>query len=158
MTTTADDMLYPANGECVELTAYTAVLNELAAAASTYSEPVEITKMYARDNYAPTTFALDGREFTTKLPVTLNKRVLRCEIVQALRDEASEVCDGMDAHDLFGSWWASLTDGHEDTDDADVMARITADVTERVLQSIEDDTDYYGALLRATERLANAAI
>lgn len=158
MTTTTADMLYPDNGECVELTAYTAVLNELAAAASTYSEPVEITEMYARDNYAQATFALDGREFTTKLPVTLNKRVLRCEIVQAFRDEASEVCDGMDAQDLFDSWWASLTTGHEDTDDVEVMARITADVTERVLQSIEEDTNYYGALLRATERLANAAI
>lgn len=156
--TTTDDVLYPATGECVERTAYTAVLNELAAAASTYSEPVEITKLYAWDNYAQTTFALDGREFDTKLPVTLNKRVLRCEIVQAFRDEASEVCDGMDAQELFDSWWASLTNGHEDTDDVEVMARITADVTERVIQSIEEDTEYYGALLRATERLANAAM
>lgn len=158
MTTTTADMLYPDNGECVELTAYTAALNELAAAASTYSEPVEITELYARDNYAQATFALDGREFDTKLPVTLNKRVLRCEIVQALRDEASEVCDGMDAQELFDLWWASLTNGHEDTDDIEVMARITADVTERVLQAIESDTDYYGALLRAAERLANAAL
>ncbi|HJE55403.1 MAG TPA: hypothetical protein K8W03_01290 [Bifidobacterium pseudolongum subsp. globosum] len=156
--TTTDDVLYPATGECVERTAYTAVLNKLTAAASTYSEPVEITGLYTWDNYAKVTFALDGREFDTKLPVTLNKRVLRCEIVQALRDEASEVCDGMDAQELFGSWWASLTNGHEDTDDVEVMARITADVTERVIQLIEEDTEYYGALLRATERLANAAI
>ena len=83
--------------------------------------------------------------------------MVRAELIEALECAADDVCDRMDATDVFNGWCASLTDGHEDTDDPAVMAALMADVTARTIETITADAEFYSSLLRLTAAMKAAA-
>lgn len=83
--------------------------------------------------------------------------MVRAELIEALECAADDVCERMDATDVFNGWCASLTDGHEDTDDPAVMAELMADVTTRTIETITADAEFYTNLLRLTAAMKAAA-
>lgn len=83
--------------------------------------------------------------------------MVRAELIETLECAADDVRDRMDATDVFNGWSASLTDGHEDTDDPAVMAALMADVTDHTIDTITADAEFYANLLRLTAALKTAA-
>ena len=83
--------------------------------------------------------------------------MVRAELIEALECAADDVRERMDATDVFNGWCASLTDGHEDTDDPAVMAELMADVTARTIETITADAEFYSSLLRLTAAMKAAA-
>ena len=83
--------------------------------------------------------------------------MVRAELIEALECVADDVRDRMDATDVFNGWSASLTDGHEDTEDPAVMAALMADVTARTIETITADAEFYSSLLRLTAAMKAAA-
>lgn len=83
--------------------------------------------------------------------------MVRAELIEALECAADDVCERMDATDVFNGWCASLTDGHEDTDDPAVMAELMADVTAHTIETITADAEFYANLLRLTAAMKAAA-
>lgn len=83
--------------------------------------------------------------------------MVRAELIEALECAADDVRDRMDATDVFNGWSASLTDGHEDTEDPAVMAELMADVTARTIETITADAEFYTNLLRLTAAMKAAA-
>lgn len=83
--------------------------------------------------------------------------MVRAELIEALECAADDVRERMDATDVFNGWSASLTDGHEDTDDPAVMAELMADVTARTIETITADAEFYANLLRLTAAMKAAA-
>lgn len=83
--------------------------------------------------------------------------MVRAELIEALECAADDVRERMDATDVFNGWCASLTDGHEDTDDPAVMAALMADVTARTIETITADAEFYTNLLRLTAAMKAAA-
>lgn len=82
---------------------------------------------------------------------------VRAELIEVLECAADDVRERMDASDIFVGWWASLTDGRENTDDPAVITDITADVTEHTIDAITADGEFYANLLRLTAALKAAA-
>ncbi len=82
---------------------------------------------------------------------------VRAELIETLECAADDVRDRMDATDVFGGWSASLTDGHEDTEDPAVMAALMADVTDHAIDTITADAEFYANLLRLTAAMKTAA-
>lgn len=76
--------------------------------------------------------------------------MVRAELIETLECAADDVRERMDATDVFNSWSASLTDGHEDTEDPAVMAALMADVTDHTIDTITADAEFYANLLRLT--------
>lgn len=83
--------------------------------------------------------------------------MVRAELIETLECAADDVRERMDATDVFNGWSASLTDGHEDTDDPAVMAELMADVTARTIETITADAEFYANLLRLTAAMKAAA-
>lgn len=83
--------------------------------------------------------------------------MVRAELIEALECAADDVCERMDATDVFNGWCASLTDGHEDTEDSAVMAELMADVTAHTIETITADAEFYANLLRLTAAMKAAA-
>lgn len=83
--------------------------------------------------------------------------MVRAELIETLECAADDVRDRMDATDVFDGWSASLTDGHEDTEDPAVMAELMADVTARTIETITADAEFYSSLLRLTAAMKTAA-
>lgn len=83
--------------------------------------------------------------------------MVRAELIEALECAADDVRERMDATDVFNGWCASLTDGHEDTDDPAVMAALMADVTAHTIDTITADAEFYTNLLRLTAAMKAAA-
>ena len=83
--------------------------------------------------------------------------MVRAELIETLECVADDVRDRMDATDVFNGWSASLTDGHEDTEDPAVMAELMADVTARTIETITADAEFYSSLLRLTAAMKAAA-
>lgn len=83
--------------------------------------------------------------------------MVRAELLEALECAADDVRDRMDATDVFNGWSASLTDGHEDTEDPAVMAALMADVTAHTIDTITADAEFYTNLLRLTAAMKAAA-
>lgn len=83
--------------------------------------------------------------------------MVRAELIEALECAADDVRDRMDATDVFNGWSASLTDGHEDTEDPAVMAELMAAVTARTIETITADAEFYTNLLRLTAAMKAAA-
>ena len=83
--------------------------------------------------------------------------MVRAELIETLECAADDVRERMDATDVFNGWCASLTDGHEDTDDPAVMAELMADVTARTIETITADAEFYSNLLRLTAAMKAAA-
>ena len=83
--------------------------------------------------------------------------MVRAELIEALECAADDVRDRMDATDVFNGWSASLTDGHEDTDDPAVMAALMAAVTAHTIDTITADAEFYTNLLRLTAAMKTAA-
>ena len=83
--------------------------------------------------------------------------MVRAELIEALECVADDVRDRMDATDVFNGWSASLTDGHEDTEDPAVMAELMAAVTARTIETITADAEFYANMLRLTAAMKAAA-
>lgn len=83
--------------------------------------------------------------------------MVRAELTEALECAADDVRDRMDATDVFNGWCASLTDGHEDTEDPAVMAALMADVTAHTIDTITADAEFYTNLLKLTAAMKAAA-
>ena len=83
--------------------------------------------------------------------------MVRAELIETLECAADDVRDRMDATDVFNGWSASLTDGHEDTEDPAVMAELMADVTAHTIDTITADAEFYANLLRLTAAMKAAA-
>lgn len=83
--------------------------------------------------------------------------MVRAELIEALECTADDVRERMNAADVFGGWSASLTDGHEDTEDPAVMAELMADVTAHTIDTITADAEFYAQLLRLTAAMKTVA-
>lgn len=83
--------------------------------------------------------------------------MVRAELIEALECAADDVRERMDATDVFNGWSASLTDGHDDTEDPAVMAELMADVTAHTIDTITADAEFYTNLLRLTAAMKAAA-
>ena len=81
---------------------------------------------------------------------------VRAELIETLECAADDVRDRMDATDVFNGWSASLTDGHEDTDDSAVMAELMADVTAHTIDTLTADAEFYANLLKLTAAMKAA--
>lgn len=99
---------------------------------------------------------IDGYDVPFDLHINAAATV-RTELIETLECVADDVRDRMDATDVFNGWSASLTDGHEDTDDPAVMAELMAAVTARTIETITADAEFYSSLLRLTAAMKAAA-
>lgn len=135
----------------------TMVSNTINAAARVASVPVEYSQLPQLSgrmlSYA---LVIDGYDVPFDLHIGAAAMV-RAELIEALECAADDVRDRMDATDVFNGWCASLTDGHEDTDDPAVMAALMADVTAHTIETITADAEFYTNLLRLTAAMKAAA-
>lgn len=135
----------------------TMVSNTINAAARVASVPVEYSQLPQLSgrtlSYA---LVIDGYDVPFDLHIGAAAMV-RAELIEALECAADDVRDRMDATDVFNGWCASLTDGHEDTEDPAVMAALMADVTAHTIDTITADAEFYTNLLRLTAAMKAAA-
>lgn len=135
----------------------TMVSNTINAAARVASVPVEYSQLPQLSgrtlSYA---LVIDGYDVPFDLHIGAAAMV-RAELIEALECAADDVRDRMDATDVFDGWCASLTDGHEDTEDPAVMAALMADVTAHTIETITADAEFYTNLLRLTAAMKAAA-
>lgn len=135
----------------------TMVSNTINAAARVASVPVEYSQLPQLSgrmlSYA---LIIDGYDVPFDLHIGAAAMV-RAELIETLECAADDVRDRMDATDVFNGWSASLTDGHEDTEDPAVMAALMADVTAHTIDTITADAEFYANLLRLTAAMKAAA-
>lgn len=131
--------------------------NTINAAARVASVPVEYSQLPQLSgrtlSYA---LIIDGYDVPFDLHIGAAAMV-RTELIETLECVADDVRDRMDATDVFNGWSASLTDGHEDTEDPAVMAALMAAVTARTIETITADAEFYSSLLRLTAAMKAAA-
>lgn len=131
--------------------------NTINAAARVASVPVEYSQLPQLSgrtlSYA---LIIDGYDVPFDLHIGAAATV-RTELIETLECVADDVRDRMDATDVFNGWSASLTDGHEDTEDPAVMAELMAAVTARTIETITADAEFYSSLLRLTAAMKAAA-
>lgn len=144
-------------GDTAAADTVTMVSNTINAAARVASVPVEYSQppqLSGRTlSYA---LIIDGYDVPFDLHIGAAATV-RTELIETLECVADDVRDRMDATDVFNGWCASLTDGHEDTDDPAVMAELMAAVTARTIETITADAEFYSSLLRLTAAMKAAA-
>lgn len=144
-------------GDTAAADTVTMVSNTINAAARVTHVPVEYSQppqLSGRTlSYA---LIIDGYDVPFDLHIGAAAMV-RAELTEALECAADDVRDRMDATDVFNGWCASLTDGHEDTDDPAVMAALMADVTAHTIETITADAEFYTNLLRLTAAMKAAA-
>ena len=135
----------------------TMVSNTINAAARVASVPVEYSQLPQLSGHTLSyALIIDGYDVPFDLHIGAAATV-RTELIETLECVADDVRDRMDATDVFNGWSASLTDGHEDTDDPAVMAELMADVTARTIETITADAEFYSSLLRLTAAMKAAA-
>ena len=144
-------------GDTAAADTVTMVSNTINAAARVAHVPVEYSQppqLSGRTlSYA---LIIDGYDVPFDLHIGAAAMV-RAELIEALECAADDVCERMDATDVFNGWCASLTDGHEDTEDSAVMAELMADVTAHTIETITADAEFYANLLRLTAAMKAAA-
>ena len=135
----------------------TMVSNTINAAARVASVPVEYSQLPQLSGHTLSyALIIDGYDVPFDLHIGAAATV-RTELIEALECVADDVRDRMDATDVFNGWSASLTDGHEDTEDPAVMAELMAAVTARTIETITADAEFYSSLLRLTAAMKAAA-
>lgn len=131
--------------------------NTINAAARVSHVPVEYSQLPQLSgrtlSYA---LIIDGYDVPFDLHIGAAATV-RTELIETLECVADDVRDRMDATDVFNGWSASLTDGHEDTEDPAVMAELMAAVTARTIETITADAEFYSSILRLTAAMKAAA-
>lgn len=144
-------------GDTAAADTVTMVSNTINAAARVAHVPVEYSQLPQLSgrtlSYA---LIIDGYYVPFDLHIGAAAMV-RAELIETLECAADDVRERMDATDVFNGWNASLTDGHEDTDDPAVMAELMADVTARTIETITADAEFYSSLLRLTAAMKAAA-
>lgn len=131
--------------------------NTINAAARVASVPVEYSQLPQLSGHTLSyALIIDGYDVPFDLHIGAAATV-RTELIETLECVADDVRDRMDATDVFNGWSASLTDGHEDTDDPAVMAALMAAVTARTIETITADAEFYSSLLRLTAAMKAAA-
>ena len=135
----------------------TMVSNTINAAARVASVPVEYSQLPQLSGHTLSyALIIDGYDVPFDLHIGAAATV-RTELIETLECVADDVRDRMDATDVFNGWSASLTDGHEDTEDPAVMAELMAAVTARTIETITADAEFYSSLLRLTAAMKAAA-
>ena len=135
----------------------TMVSNTINAAARVASVPVEYSQLPQLSGHTLSyALIIDGYDVPFDLHIGAAAAV-RAELIETLECAADDVRDRMDATDVFNGWNASLTDGHEDTEDPAVMAELMADVTAHTIETITADAEFYANLLRLTAAMKAAA-
>ena len=133
------------------------VSDTINAAARVASVPVEYSQLPQLSgrtlSYA---LIIDGYDVPFDLHIGAAAMV-RAELIEALECAADDVRERMDATDVFNGWCASLTDGHDDTEDPAVMAELMADVTAHTIDTITADAEFYANMLRLTAAMKAAA-
>lgn len=133
------------------------VSNTINDAARVASVPVEYSQLPQLSGHTLSyALIIDGYDVPFDLHIGTAAAV-RAELIETLECAADDVRERMDATDVFNGWSASLTDGHEDTDDPAVMAELMADVTARTIETITADAEFYSSLLRLTAAMKAAA-
>lgn len=144
-------------GDTAAADTVTMVSNTINAAARVSHVPVEYSQPPQLSGHTLSyALIIDGYDVPFDLHIGAAAAV-RAELIEALECAADDVCERMDATDVFNGWCASLTDGHEDTDDPAVMAELMADVTARTIETITADAEFYANLLRLTAAMKAAA-
>ena len=144
-------------GDTAAADTVTMVSNTINAAARVAHVPVEYSQPPQLSGHTLSyALVIDGYYVPFDLHIGAAAMV-RAELIEALECAADDVCERMDATDVFNGWCASLTDGHEDTDDPAVMAELMADVTARTIETITADAEFYTNLLRLTAAMKAAA-
>lgn len=135
----------------------TMVSNTINAAARVAHVPVEYSQLPQLSGHTLSyALVIDGYYVPFDLHIGAAAAV-RAELIETLECAADDVRDRMDATDVFNGWSASLTDGHEDTEDPAVMAELMADVTARTIDTLTADAEFYANLLRLTAAIKAAA-
>lgn len=135
----------------------TMVSNTINAAARVAHVPVEYPQLPQLSGHTLSyALVIDGYYVPFDLHIGAAAAV-RAELIETLECAADDVRERMDATDVFNGWCASLTDGHEDTDDSAVMAALMADVTAHTIDTITADAEFYANLLRLTAAMKAAA-
>lgn len=133
------------------------VSNTINAAARVASVPVEYSQLpQLSGNTLSYALVIDGYYVPFDIHIGAAAMV-RAELIETLECAADDVRERMDATDVFNGWSASLTDGHEDTDDPAVMAELMADVTAHTIDTLTADAEFYANLLRLTAAMKAAA-
>ena len=144
-------------GDTAAADTVTMVSNTINAAARVASVPVEYSQLPQLSGHTLSyALIIDGYDVPFDLHIGAAATV-RTELIEALECAADDVRDRMDATDVFNGWSASLTDGHEDTDDPAVMAALMAKVTALTIETITADAEFYSSLLRLTAAMKAAA-
>ena len=144
-------------GDTAAADTVTMVSNTINAAARVASVPVEYSQLPQLSGHTLSyALIIDGYDVPFDLHIGAAATV-RTELIEALECVADDVRDRMDATDVFNGWSASLTDGHEDTEDPAVMAELMAAVTARTIETITADAEFYSSLLRLTAAMKAAA-
>ena len=131
--------------------------NTINAAARVASVPVEYSQLPQLSGHTLSyALIIDGYDVPFDLHIGAAAMV-RAELIETLECVADDVRDRMDATDVFNGWSASLTDGHDDTEDPAVMAELMADVTAHTIDTITADAEFYTNLLRLTAAMKTAA-
>lgn len=135
----------------------TMVSNTINAAARVAHVPVEYSQLPQLSGHTLSyALIIDGYDVPFDLHIGAAAMV-RAELIETLECAADDVRERMDATDVFNGWSASLTDGHEDTEDPAVMAALMADVTAHTIDTITADAEFYANLLRLTAAMKAAA-
>lgn len=135
----------------------TMVSNTINAAARVAHVPVEYSQLPQLSGHMLSyALIIDGYDVPFDLHIGAAAAV-RAELIETLECAADDVRERMDATDVFNGWSASLTDGHEDTEDPAVMAELMADVTAHTIETITADAEFYANLLRLTAAMKAAA-
>ena len=144
-------------GDTAAADTVTMVSNTINAAARVASVPVEYSQLPQLSGHTLSyALIIDGYDVPFDLHIGAAATV-RTELIETLECVADDVRDRMDATDVFNGWSASLTDGHEDTEDPAVMAELMAAVTARTIETITADAEFYSSLLRLTAAMKAAA-
>ena len=144
-------------GDTAAADTVTMVSNTINAAARVAHVPVEYPQLPQLSGHTLSyALVIDGYYVPFDLHIGAAAMV-RAELIETLECAADDVRDRMDATDVFNGWSASLTDGHEDTDDSAVMAELMADVTARTIDTLTADAEFYANLLRLTAAIKAAA-
>ena len=144
-------------GDTAAADTVTTVSNTINAAARVASVPVEYSQLPQLSGHTLSyALIIDGYDVPFDLHIGAAATV-RTELIEALECVADDVRDRMDATDVFNGWSASLTDGHEDTDDPAVMSALMAKVTALTIETITADAEFYSSLLRLTAAMKAAA-
>lgn len=135
----------------------TMVSDTINAAARVAHVPVEYSQLPQLSGHTLSyALIIDGYDVPFDLHIGAAAAV-RAELIETLECAADDVRERMDATDVFNGWSASLTDGHEDTEDPTVMAELMADVTAHTIDTITADAEFYANLLRLTAAMKAAA-